>query len=127
MTDLEIDDLAREWIAYQEASEGAGQNCREVSELQWVYNLVDEMIREQPEETWKFVLAVRRLDRSEMIERDLACQVFEDVMSAHGATLIERVEAEAKRDPSFVRLIELSYRLEMTDDVWSRLQLLANQ
>jgi hypothetical protein len=127
MTDLEIEDVARKWIVYQEAWERDGGPGRTGSELQWVYNLVDDMTRDRPEETWKLILAVRRLDQSEMIEQILAAAVFEDLMSAYGATLIDRVEAEAKRDPSFVGVIRASYRIGMSEDVWGRLQAFLKQ
>ncbi len=126
MTALEIQDLARNWIRYQEAWERVGGPCRECTELQWAYNSVDDMVVDRPEETWQLILAVRRIDRSEMIEQMLAAAVFEDLMSVYGATLIDRVEAEAKRDPSFLGVIRSCYRGHISDEVWSRLQALAD-
>ena len=49
MTALEIQDLARNWIRYQEAWERVGGPCRECTELQWAYNLVDDMVIDRPE------------------------------------------------------------------------------
>ncbi len=126
MTALEMDELARNWIRYQEAWERVGGPCRECTELQWAYNAVDDMIVDRPEESWQLILAVRRINRSEMVEQMLAAAVFEDLMSAFGATLIERVEAEAKRDPSFTGVIRSSYRAHMSDEVWSRLKVIAD-
>ena len=126
MTALEIQDLARNWIRYQEAWERVGGPCRECTELQWAYNAVDDMIVDRPEESWQLILAVRRINKSEMVEQMLAAAVFEDLMSVYGATLIDRVEEEAKRDPSFVGVIRSSYRAHMTEDVWSRLKAIAD-
>ena len=126
MTALEIQDLARNWIRYQEAWERVGGPCRECTELQWAYNSVDDMVVDRPEETWQLILAVRRIDRSEMIEQMLAAAVFEDLMSVYGATLIDRVEEESKRDPSFIGVIRSCYRGHISDEVWSRLQALAD-
>jgi len=126
MTALETEDLARNWIRYQEAWERVGGPCRECTALQWAYNLVDDMVVDRPEESWQLILAVRRFDRSVMIEKMLAAAVFEDLMSVYGATLIDRVEAEAKRDPSFIGVIRSSYKAHMSDEVWARLKALAD-
>ncbi|MGD0646507.1 MAG: DUF6869 domain-containing protein [Acidobacteriaceae bacterium] len=126
MTALEIEDLARNWIRYQEAWERVGGPCRECTALQWAYNLVDDMVVDRPEESWELLLAVRRFDQSVMIEQMLSAAVFEDLMSVHGATLIDRVEAEAKRDPTFIGVIRGCYRAQMSDEVWSRLKAIAD-
>ncbi len=126
MTALEIDNIARNWIRYQEAWERGGGPCRECTALQWAYNAVDDMVIDRPEETWQLMLAVRRINKSEMIEQMLAAAVFEDLMSVYGARLIDRVEAESKRDPSFIGVIRSSYRAQMSDEVWSRLKALAD-
>jgi hypothetical protein len=126
MTALEIQDLARNWIRYQEAWERVGGPCRECTELQWAYNSVDDMVIDRPEESWQLILAVRRLNQSAVIEQMLAAAVFEDLMSVYGATLIDRVEAESKRDPSFIGVIRSSYKAHMSDEVWSRLKALAD-
>ncbi len=126
MTALEIDNIARNWIRYQEAWERGGGPCRECTALQWAYNAVDDMVIDRPEETWQLMLAVRRINQSEMIEQMLAAAVFEDLMSVYGARLIDRVEAESKRDPSFIGVIRSSYRAQMSDEVWSRLKALAD-
>ncbi len=126
MTVLEIEDLARNWIRYQEAWERGGGPCRECTALQWAYNLVDDMVVDRPEESWELILAVRRFDRSAMIEQMLAAAVFEDLMSVYGESLIDRVEAESKRDPSFIGVIRSSYKAHISDEIWSRLQALAD-
>ena len=126
MTALEIEDLARNWIRYQEAWERVGGPCRECTALQWAYNLVDDMVVDRPEESWQLILAVRRYNRSVMIEQMLAAAVFEDLMSVYGATLIDRVEAEVKRDPTFVGVIRSSYKAHMSEEVWSRLKAIAD-
>jgi hypothetical protein len=80
------------------------------------------MVIDRPEECWKLMVAVRRLDRSEMIEQILAAAVFEDLMSLHGSKLIDRVEVEVSRNPSFLGVILASYRVNMSDEVWDRLK-----
>jgi hypothetical protein len=80
------------------------------------------MVIDWPEETWRLLLAVRRLDRTEMIEQILAAAVFEDLMALHGSKLIDRVEAEARRNPSFVGVILACYKGHMADQTWDRLK-----
>ncbi len=125
MTALEIENIARNWIRYQEAWERGSGPCRECTALQWAYNEVDDMVVDRPVESWQLILAVRRFDRSEMIEQMLAAAVFEDLMSAYGPMMIDRVEAESKRDPSFIGIIRSSYKANISDEIWSRLRALA--
>ena len=124
MATVTIEDLARSWIRYQEAWEKSGGPCRACTELQWAYNLAEDLVVDQPELSWELILSVRRFNRSEMIEQMLAAAIFEDLMSMHGSKLIDRVVAEAKRDPTFLGVIRGSYRANMSDEIWSRLKAL---
>jgi hypothetical protein len=46
----------------------------------------------------------------------------EDLLSQHGPSFIDRVEHEARSNPKFAYLLGGVWRLEITDEVWQRVQ-----
>jgi hypothetical protein len=52
----------------------------------------------------------------------LSAGVIEDLLSRNGTEMIPLVEAEARSDPSFAKLLGGVWKNKMTDEVWSRLQ-----
>jgi hypothetical protein len=47
---------------------------------------------------------------------------MEDLLSEHGAEIIERVEVEARRNPSFNLLLGGVWQGGMSKEVWARVQ-----
>ena len=52
----------------------------------------------------------------------LAAGPIEDLLAKHGADFIDRVEAEARNDPNFAKVLGGVWKNEMPADVWARLQ-----
>ena len=83
-----------------------------------MYSLLDAI----PELAWQLI--------AEMIERSpsdaslgfLAASPLEDLLSEHGQAFIARVEQRAAQSSKFRRALGMVWRLEMTDDVWQRVQ-----
>jgi hypothetical protein len=121
MTDDELEEIARQWIAYQWVWEEHGGACPECDALQWVYVLVSGLPVTNSEDAWELVLTIRRLDESECIRQILAASLFEDLMETSGSELIDRVEEEVHRNPKFLDVINGIYHSRISDEVWSRL------
>lgn len=54
--------------------------------------------------------------------QNLAAGPLEDLLSDHGAELIEKVETEARRNPSFNLLLGGVWEGGMTKEIWGRVQ-----
>jgi len=71
-------------------------------------------------------LAEKAFDRTPVGEGDRAVPVaagpLEVLLSEHGPDFIDRVETEAAHNNRFREALTLVWRLEMTDDVWTRVQ-----
>jgi len=53
---------------------------------------------------------------------NLSAGPLEDLLAMHGPAIIDRVEAEAARDPTFAKLLGGVWQNRMTDEVWARVQ-----
>lgn len=118
MTDEELNELARGWVAYWHDSKN--------EDLWEAWNrsndYMNEAVGSNPIDAWKMVLVVYALDRSKKIQANLAAGPIEDLLSDHGPLMIEIVEEKARADPSFAKLLAGVWKLDsMTDEVWTRL------
>ena len=87
--------------------------------------VVDRLAREEPEVGWSVILAIlERIDAepSSRLFQVLAAGPLEDLLSHHGSALVDRVEAEAQRNPRFNLLLGGVWQNTMTEQVWSRVQ-----
>jgi hypothetical protein len=80
------------------------------------------MTHERPEDGRAFILEVLASDNSTPVVESLSAGPLEDLLTYHGATLIDRVEAEARRNPKFASLLGGVWKNAMSDDTWRRVQ-----
>ena len=80
------------------------------------------LVRADPDGGWFLVLEVLRLDSSKEILEILSAGPLEDLLAQHGPYVIGRVEAEAKVNPGFAKLLGGVWKNAMSDEVWSRVQ-----
>jgi hypothetical protein len=118
MTDAELNELARGWIAYwhDPKNEDTWEAWNRSSDY------MDEAVESHPIEAWKMILAIHALDQSRQIQQVLSAGPIEDLLVKHGDEMIAIVEAEAGRDPTFAKVLGGVWKNRMTDEVWSRLQ-----
>src|SRR5207249_9413511 len=88
----------------------------------WAFDEVDTLCRQSPDAAWNFILAALARDRSDEILGMLSAGPLEDLIARHGALLIDRVEAEARRNPLFANLLGGVWQNTMPDDIWARVR-----
>jgi hypothetical protein len=110
--------VLKNWIALQHAADGSV----EYEELFPVFDVVYNMVRKRPEEALVFILEVLRNDDSSVIAENLSAGPLEDLLVYHGATLIDRIEQEAKRNRKFAWLLGGVWQNAMPESVWLRVQ-----
>jgi len=131
MTDQEIVMLAEAWIAHKRSRDRdketephggySDRSCKLYRAQEKVSDL--ELEHENPEILWKLILAIQHIDHSAPIQQILSAGLIENLLSNHGEAFIARIEAEAKRDPSFASTLGGVWKNSMTDEVWTRLKL----
>lgn len=123
MTEAELTAFAESWIAFMKAPE----NSEEYKALFWVFDREYDLMNEEPEEIWRFILKVLSLNNSIETQEVLSAGPLEDLLAKHGGAMIDRVEKEAKSNPLFAKLLGGVWQNSMTDEVWERVQAVWNR
>ncbi len=114
---IEIDAQADAWIAHRLAAGGSPEYYASA----WAIDTYD-FLYEDPETLWLLILAVHRKDQSPRVQALLAAGMVEDLLGMYGDNFIDRIEAEARTDSSFARLLGGVWQGQMSDQLWARLQ-----
>ena len=117
MTPVEIDVQADAWITHRLVPAGSP----EYNASAWATDTIDLRF-DAPETLWLLILAVHRKDQSVKVQGPLSAGEVEDLLRMHGDNFIDRIEAEARTDPSFARLLGGVWQGQMSDQLWARLQ-----
>lgn len=112
------ENLLKAWLALNHADEESA----EYDELFWSFEKVNDLCTEEPDEAWAFILAAWNADQSEPAAGSLSAGPLEDLLAKHGSHVIERVEAEARVNPSFAFLLGGVWKNAMSDEIWSRVK-----
>ena len=105
------------WVNYYRAP----GNSPEREANAWAIDLFD-LIYDEPETLWLLIQEIHHRDQSLAVRQMLSAGAIEDLLSQHGENFIDRVEAEARKDPSFAKVLGGVWQNTMSDAVWKRLQ-----
>jgi hypothetical protein len=117
MTPIELDNQANAWVTHTLAPAGSP----EYNASDWATDTYD-LLYEDPETLWLLILAVHRKDQSLRVQQLLSAGMVEDLLGMYGDQFIDRIEVEARTDPSFARLLGGVWQGQMSDQLWARLQ-----
>jgi hypothetical protein len=117
MDQTELASLAAEWIKYWSAPKGSPERERYAGATD-LYDLE----KKEPETLWLLILEIHHQDHSVAIQQVLSAGPIEDLLAKHGEVFIDRVEAEARRDPKFAEVLGGVWKNRMSDAVWKRVQ-----
>ena len=100
----------------------AGSGSQTYEDNFWAFETLYDLVSGDPQEGWLTILQILRLDQSPSIMENLSAGPLEDLLAMHGPAFIDRVEAEAARDPTFAKLLGGVWQSSMTNEVWARVQ-----
>jgi hypothetical protein len=89
--------------------------------LSWANQEFIEKVFDEPETCWSVILAILEKSPSTHALSMLAAGPLEDLIEMHGADFIDRVEEQARRDPSFRSLLG-GVLPAGPPDVWDRVR-----
>jgi hypothetical protein len=112
------EDLARAYIAAQQTEFKSEQR----QALFWTHERANYLTRYLPHKAWRVILLIWSMDHSIKTIESLSAGEIENLLARHGIEMIATVEAEARCDPSFAKLLGGVWKNRMADKVWSRLQ-----
>ncbi|HTS17084.1 MAG TPA: hypothetical protein VMP11_05880 [Verrucomicrobiae bacterium] len=84
--------------------------------------LMMDAVHDVPETVWPAILKILEHELTPDQIADLAAGPMEDLLAQHGARFIERVEAEAQRNPRLNHLLGGVWKSSMTEEIWERVQ-----
>jgi hypothetical protein len=108
---------ARAWVAYWEEEERTGQ-FPDSDVGSFVFNL-------DRDTAWVVILKILGMidaDPKRPLFQVLAASSTEDFLGEHGPAVIDRVEAEALRNPRFKLLLGGVWKGRMSDEIWKRVE-----
>ena len=85
------------------------------------YHFMDELAGPVAEECWQGILAVVHKKPSDWVLGMLAAGPVEDLLQQSGAQFIDRIETEARRDPTSRSMLSGVWQ-SGSPDVWARLE-----
>ena len=118
---LPINKLLEEWLRWATWISDANRNEHLTDQLIG-FDEFEWIVRDKPEHAWQAILAAVSDPRIEPHLPTLAAGPMEDLLSYHGATFIERVEAEARSNPKFASFLGGVWQFEMPSEIWERVQ-----
>jgi len=110
--------LAERWIAFWLAPERSPER----SALMPAFNDATRLVAASADGAWLFVLEILRQAPAPTILEALAAGPLEEMLTLHGAAVIERLEAEAAANSVFATLLAGIWQGLMPDDIWQRVQ-----
>ena len=114
--------LGKGWIELQRRH-FAGESTESVF---WAYSAMDELCDRNPKQCFQQILTILDIDSSELILGTLAAGPLEDLLSRHGVDVVDQIETESRRNPKLKVLLTGVWRNVIDEDVWNRIQALAN-
>jgi len=101
MSDHTYEELVQAWIRFSKAD----RSSEEYEKHFWAFSTLLELLREDPNQTWQFIVDVWARDQSHKTISYLFAGHLEDLLSYHGPEIIEKVEQKAKADPKFANAL----------------------
>jgi len=86
----------------------------------WALNEMTRCAEEEPQRAFDIILDLIRRGPSKEVLGQIGAGPLEELISANGREIIDRLEAEAVRNPDLADLLNGVYRLDTPDDVWRR-------
>jgi hypothetical protein len=117
----EIQQIAQTWIEIDRLPE----DSEELDAKFWAFERLSNLVRHDPEEAWKVIEAMRRLDRSDAILANIAAGPLENLLVYHGDKFIDRFEILAQSDQQFRKLLGAVWQNDMSDALWIRVKAIA--
>lgn len=121
--DEKDEDLARACVAAQQTEFKFGQ----WRPLSWSNEPTNYARKYLPHKAWRIILLIWSMDQSFTTIRSLSAGEIENLLARNGIEMIEFIETEARRDPSFAKPLGGVWKNRMTDEVWSRLHAVCNR
>lgn len=116
--DLPLDRLAERFLDYLHAGDEIAPDHPDA----WTFALFDDLTRDHPDLGFAATVAVLAACENPEDVADIAAGPLEDLIAAHGAELIDEIEALASRAPRFAYALTGVWKRETPALLWARIE-----
>ena len=88
----------------------------------WAEEVLQAAIWNDADYAFSIVSLIHELDSEQKYVETFAAGPVEDLLSWQGASVIDRIEGLARRDPKFAFVLGGVWQNNMTDEIWARVQ-----
>ena len=88
----------------------------------WAWDVMFNFMHERPELAFELIVEIWSRDQSRDVIQILSAGPLEDLLSTYGEQMIQAIEKEAEKDPSFRKLLGGVWKNAMPDSVWTKVQ-----
>ena len=117
------EEIADGYIALQHAPKKA----KERDDLFWSFEAMCDVVESEPERALELILMILSRDDSAPVVQILAAGPLEDLLARHGAAIIGKVEAAARRNPKFAFLLGGVWPSSIAKNVWRKVEALRDR
>jgi hypothetical protein len=113
-----IETLASSWIRLQYTDRKSDRYMPLIQESM----KLDELSCESPSASLEVIACILAQDSSDHILANLGAGPLEDLLARSGASIIDEIEEWATRDELFRRTLSMTWKQQIQEDVWARVQ-----
>jgi len=123
----EIDQLINDWITFQGKMKNATNQKEEDLIQEYDMDIFDYIIEKLPRLALSIIIQILEQDNEKKYYSVLAAGELEDLLSIHGNSIINDIEALSKQNSNFKQLLNDVWQADMSDDIYERVLLAANK
>lgn len=114
--------IASAWLDNCRDAIALGSDSKEAEASFWAYSELDRLCSSDPSRALEIIRLILALKPEERVVYNLAAGPLEDLLTRHGAQVIDQVGNLADRDEEFLALLGGVWSERMSPEVQSRIQ-----
>lgn len=121
----EIEKLIESWLEYHAILESTGDLAGRTAVADdhlWAIERVDDMVRQEPEASWRLIMELFLRSASDYQLACLASGPLETLLAVRGGDFIDRIEHIALTNDRFRETLVGVWKNQIPEDVWSRIE-----
>ena len=117
------EDFIQAWIDFSKAEQGSD----EYEESFWCFMLLSDLIEDFPNETLDIFVDIINQDSSPEVISSTSAGPLEDLISDHGALLIDKIVTIAENNKNFNHALGGVWKSTTKDAIWNRIENVRNE
>lgn len=117
MNDSEFHEWVTSWVQLQDT----WRSSKDDNPFFWAAEKFYSLMSDNPDLCWRAILKILELSPNDTVISNLAAGPLEDLIHYHGESFINKIEEEARKNPSFRKLLGGVWETG-NRDIWCRVE-----